>query len=258
MGERERPSGYDLIAPLYDETRGGLDRGRRQARILAPFLDKSQPALDIGVGTGVVGAGLNEMGFQIVGVDRSREMLSRALLRLGGSVVRGDATRLPFPAAAFQQAYSVWVLHHVGDIAAALREVARVLRPDGLCLVLPQGGTSVGKPDPAMQLIEEMRGRLMRPRGWAGNADDLRRLAPASGIRVSGVREVEPHSYAESPERLAWGIENRLFTYLMDVDDETWRSIVEPTIAALRALPDAQRPLKRWSRPPPMVILKRA
>lgn len=258
MGERERPRDYDLIAPRYDETRGGLDRGRRQARILAPFLDKNRPALDIGVGTGVVGAGLMEMGFQIVGVDRSREMLSRAQPRLGGWVVQGNATRLPFPAAVFEQAYSVWVLHHVGDIAAALREVARVLRPGGLYLVLPQGGGPVGKPDLALQLIEEMRRRLMRPRGWAGNVDDLRRLAPASGLRVSGVQELEPHSYEESPERLAWGVENRAFSYLTDIDEETWRGIVEPTIAAIRALPDAHRPVKRWSQAPPMVMLERA
>jgi ubiquinone/menaquinone biosynthesis C-methylase UbiE len=258
MGERERPRDYDLIAPLYDETRGGQDRGRHQARILARFLDKNRPALDIGVGTGVVGAGLKEVGFQVVGVDRSREMLSRALPRLGGWVVQGNATRLPFPAAVFQQAYSVWVLHYVGDIAAALREVARVLRPGGLYLVLPQGGEQVSKPDPALQLIEQMRRRLMRPRGWAGNADDLRRLAPPSGLRVSGVQKVEPHSYEESPERLAWGIENRAYTYLADVGDETWHGIVEPTIAAIRALPDAHRPVKRWSQAPPMVILERA
>ncbi len=257
MSEPKRSSKFDLIAEHYDATRGGIERGRRQAALLAPFLRRDRPVLDIGAGTGVVALGLTELGYQVIGVDLSRGMLCRALDRLDGRAVAGDALALPFVSASFDQAYSVWVLHHVGDMAGALREVARVLRPHGRYGVLPQGARPVGERDPALQLVEQMRRRLMRERPWAGNADDLPELAPQAGLRMVEVRDLEPHSYEESPESQARALENRAYSYLVDVDDETWKREVEPTIAAIRALPNPEQPVKRWAVPPPMVILER-
>lgn len=46
-----------------------------------------------------------------------------------------DVTALGFPAASFDAVLSLDVLEHVPDYRAALREFARVLRPDGLCVL---------------------------------------------------------------------------------------------------------------------------
>lgn len=54
--------------------------------------------------------------------------------------VEGDALRLPLPDASFDAGLSTQVLEHVTDPLAALRELARVLRP-GATLVLTCPGT---------------------------------------------------------------------------------------------------------------------
>lgn len=259
MSEGKRPSDFDPVADRYDEIRGGLARGHRLARELDPFLRRDGPVLDIGTGTGVVALGLAELGYRVVGLDLSRGMLRHALPRLGGLVVQGDARSLPFADASFDQAYSVWVLHHVGDIAAALRGIARLLRPGGRYLVVPAGSEPVGEPDPALELWSALRRRLRGPESdhWVGTADDLPRLAPAADLRVAAVHPLEPHSYEESPEGLARAIEERAYVCLTDVADAAWKREVEPTVAAIRALPDASRPVKRWVRPFPMVVLER-
>ncbi len=48
---------------------------------------------------------------------------------------RGDARRLPYPDASFDGAYLVAVLGEIPDQDAALRELARVLKPGGRLVV---------------------------------------------------------------------------------------------------------------------------
>ena len=50
---------------------------------------------------------------------------------LEGTVIEGDAERLPFEDASFDRVSSNGVLHHTPDMSAALREIRRVLRPGG-------------------------------------------------------------------------------------------------------------------------------
>ena len=47
------------------------------------------------------------------------------------ATTRGDATRLPFPDAAFDRVVAAEVLEHIDDDMGAIRELARVLRPGG-------------------------------------------------------------------------------------------------------------------------------
>jgi len=50
-----------------------------------------------------------------------------------------DAERLPFPDARFDTVVSTWTLCSIPDPVAALREIRRVLRPDGAFLFLEHG-----------------------------------------------------------------------------------------------------------------------
>jgi demethylmenaquinone methyltransferase/2-methoxy-6-polyprenyl-1,4-benzoquinol methylase len=103
--------------------------------------------LDLCCGTGAVTRTLAErapQGALIVGVDFSRGMLDRALIaarEAGGSSIRwvqADATALPFSAGTFDAVTCAYALYELKGAArgAMLREVARVLAPDGRFLAM--------------------------------------------------------------------------------------------------------------------------
>jgi 2-polyprenyl-3-methyl-5-hydroxy-6-metoxy-1,4-benzoquinol methylase len=110
---------------------------------LQTILDRCLPddgrglrALDVGCGTGHHLAGLRRRGFEVAGVDGSPEMVARA--RAGNPSVRtecADVEALPFPSGQFDVVLCIEVLRYLRDPAGCLREIARVLRPGGVCLV---------------------------------------------------------------------------------------------------------------------------
>src|SRR4029077_6348510 len=98
--------------------------------------------LDLGTGTGrmleLLGPGL-ERG---LGIDLSLDMLALARARLDRaglrhcSVRHGDIYDLALPRDSFDVVIVHQVLHYLDDGARALREAARVLRPQGRLLVV--------------------------------------------------------------------------------------------------------------------------
>jgi SAM-dependent methyltransferase len=106
---------------------GALARLPRAGR--APLI------LDAGCGTGNNLLHLARFG-RPVGVDLSEDALRFCRSR-GVTVARAELLALPFPADRFDCVTSLDVIYHrwVEDDAAAVREMARVLRPGGLLLV---------------------------------------------------------------------------------------------------------------------------
>ncbi|HSC49555.1 MAG TPA: class I SAM-dependent methyltransferase [Gaiellaceae bacterium] len=86
--------------------------------------------LDVGCGGGAHAAELAAHGWSVTGIDVSAGQLELARAR-GVDVVEADAEALPFEDASFDAAVSMFTHTDMGDFAAALREVTRVLRPGG-------------------------------------------------------------------------------------------------------------------------------
>jgi SAM-dependent methyltransferase len=120
------------------------DRYRRESHLesVAGFGDHAgQTIAEIGCGVGTDGSRFLEGGARYLGVDQSSVAVRTAratfdMLGLGGLVVQGDATALPLRSGAVDFVYSNGVLHHIPDTDAAVREIHRVLRPGGQCLVM--------------------------------------------------------------------------------------------------------------------------
>lgn len=85
-------------------------------------------ALDLGGGPGGLRAGLTARGYTYVNLDLRRRAP-------GEPSVVGSAESLPFADASFALVVSKDTLEHFLDPWAAVREVHRVLRPDGLFVV---------------------------------------------------------------------------------------------------------------------------
>ena len=87
--------------------------------------------LELGCGAGDLSVELLRCGARLTAIDISPGMVELARSRAGGaSFVVAPAEETGLPAASFDLVAGKWVLHHV-DVAAAAREVQRLLRPGG-------------------------------------------------------------------------------------------------------------------------------
>lgn len=101
-------------------------------------LDARSAILEVGCGTGNYVTAMQEIsGCAAWGIDPSADMLAHARQRVTPvQFGEGRAEALSFGDAQFHLVYSVDVIHHVQDRAAAYREAMRVLRPGGwVCTV---------------------------------------------------------------------------------------------------------------------------
>lgn len=122
----------------------------RERLLLDLFLSGSPgpKVLNAGAGQGSFSARLAERGFEVTSVDASAAAVAVLEQRVAGDVAQADVTDLPFADEAFDAAVLGEVLEHVPDDSAALREVARVVRPHGLlALSVPADPTRFGPSD---------------------------------------------------------------------------------------------------------------
>jgi 2-polyprenyl-3-methyl-5-hydroxy-6-metoxy-1,4-benzoquinol methylase len=104
--------------------------------------------LDVGCGFGRHAYGAARLGANVVAADFAEAELKEVRNTFGAmaaagevaeasltGTVQADGTRLPFDSAAFDRVIAAEVLEHIPDDAAALAELARVLRPGGTIAV---------------------------------------------------------------------------------------------------------------------------
>lgn len=144
---------YDLAADRYDGIKQ-FDSDTESAFVTWPLRRrlKGFPAplvLDVATGTGRLPFFLlqePEFNGRVVGLDASAGMLARARDKLApfgdrAALVQQSALDLPFDDAAFAAVTCLEALEFLPDDAAALREMARVLRPGGVLLVSRRQGS---------------------------------------------------------------------------------------------------------------------
>lgn len=95
---------------------------------------KPKHILDVGCGTGGTLDRLKHIG-QPVGVDLEPIALELSRERGHTHLLLASATSLPFADGSFDAVVALDVLEHIPDDAAAAREIARILAPDGTLVV---------------------------------------------------------------------------------------------------------------------------
>jgi ubiquinone/menaquinone biosynthesis C-methylase UbiE len=130
-----RARSYDDVADAYERVNAPLffDVPAR-ALVEIVGLEPGERVLDAGTGTGAVArAALAVAGSpdSIVAIDPSTAMLMAARRARIQLVVAGAMPDLPFSDSSFDVVLSAFVMTHVDDPDAAIRDVLRVLRPGG-------------------------------------------------------------------------------------------------------------------------------
>jgi ubiquinone/menaquinone biosynthesis C-methylase UbiE len=157
---RKNPSACPYSQRFWVEApHPGITR-KRLLEILAP--QPGQRVLEVGPGTGYYSLDVAERldGGTLEVFDIQQEMLDHVVRTAGergaSNIVPrlGDARSLPYEDSSFDAAFLVTVLGEIPDQEAALRELARVLRPGGRLVV----GELFG--DPHMVTLGKLRKRV--------------------------------------------------------------------------------------------------
>lgn len=202
-GAGAREVGWE-IAPEGGDTATPLNLGKRLALLgaLLPHLAGLR-LLDAGCGGGDYVRALAERGVDALGLECTDEKLAAARglpPTLADRVLRGDIQRTGFEPGRFDAVLLNEVLEHVPDDAAALREMHRVLRPEGSLVVFSpnrlhpfethgvfarRSGRRISHATPFVPWVPLPLGRRVF-RYWARNywPGELRGLVRGSGFRI--------------------------------------------------------------------------
>ena len=134
---------FSANAAQWDRIRSfHVDECDVEQALLGAFPAHAEDLLDIGTGTGRMLQLFADRVDRGVGIDTSRDMLSvaRAKLEADGNrhchVRYGDMYRLPMEDASYDVAVIHQVMHYADRPEALISEVARVLRPDSVLLIV--------------------------------------------------------------------------------------------------------------------------
>lgn len=177
---------FDRVAPRYDLLNRllsmGIDKWWRKQTVASMKIAPGERVLDLCTGT--CDLVLDTMKYKpshVMGLDLSREMLIRGDGKVSGLPVflmQADAAHLPFDDGSFDRACVGFGIRNVEQMDAALKEVARVLRPGGRFAVLE----FTIPPNPVLRYIYAVYFRYILPKvgGWISGDPEAYLYLPES------------------------------------------------------------------------------
>jgi len=180
---------YDLITIVLSY---GRDRSWKRRLVRMATIRERPSVLDLATGTGDIAYLLHDTGARVVGLDVTFRMieLARGKRPAGArpAFFVGDMASLPFPARSFDVVTTGYGLRNVPDLAVALDEIARVLKPGGQLLSLDFDRPSNPVVRAAYLAYLRVVGGVL---GWILHRDaDTYRYIPASIETYPGARGV--------------------------------------------------------------------
>jgi SAM-dependent methyltransferase len=164
--------------------------------------------LELGCGEGRVARDLADRGHDVTGVDSSPTLLEAARLAdPSGEYVVADAADLPFSDTTFDLVVSYNSLMDIEDMPGAVREAARVLKPDGrfcICITHPLGDAGRferREADAPFRITGSYFGRrrfgetferggmTMTFHGWCYPLEDYALAFEGAGLAIEALRE---------------------------------------------------------------------
>ena len=212
--ERVRPSAMsfdaDAVRHAYERIVDGyagrfgddLERSPLDRAVLDDAVDMLPPSalvLDLGCGPGQVASYVIARGCQAVGIDLTHRMLDVA--RQGDpdlALINGDLLRLPVRDGGADGAVAWFSLHNLPRLllGGALAEVRRVLRPDGVFVMVTHAG------DGEESVAHDWQGRTEQVLIAYYDSGQLRSELGSHRLRVVDVRSRPPMEHEHAATKL--------------------------------------------------------
>ena len=234
---------FDSISEIYDSTRRAATEAELKA--VSSELSECRTILDIGVGTGRFAKPLSDLGFEIVGIDISRKMMSKARQKGIENLILADAHNIPFKDRSFDASIIIHVLHLIPDWLNVAREMGRVTKNKVAALLRNRqrewnnatnvsGNSSATSPVfPELwtryaQLREEMGYPIRRNRRMWHNEEEIRsKLPPMKLVKVSD--EVVVMNISDLITRF----QQRIYPMLQDIPIDVHNKIIQKLLSSI-------------------------
>ena len=128
---------WDLYAPIYSRAMRAEERSYAYLYRRIPKLVRAKEVLELTTGPGVLAKRIAPVTKRMLATDYSEGMIAEAKKGACPNNLRfevADAMDLPYADASFDAVIIVNALHLLPEPERALREIARVLRPDGILI----------------------------------------------------------------------------------------------------------------------------
>ena len=207
-----------------------LETGVRGGRPVANAADamRRMRAVDVACGPGTFTLAFAPHVAQMTGLDITAAILRAraAAEREGLSQIEwllGNAEKLPWEAASFDLVTTAYSLHHIGDAARAVSEMARVLRPGGwlalvdICVPDAAEGARNGAAESVREFDADVNNAIEIARDASHvrtfRPAELRALAERAGLRVKrGEPGARPRSFDDWMQIAGWKRSDAAYT----------------------------------------------
>ncbi len=180
-------------------------------------------ALEVGCGEGRISRELKRCGYRVTAVDAVPELLDAAAAADSAhAYVHAAAADLPYADGSFDLVVAYNMLMDVDDVPSAVKEMRRVLRPNGQLVVsivhpfadhgrfasddadspLMVKGTYYGRQ--RFEETVERDGLRMRFAGWMQPLEAYAAALEAAGLAITSLREPTPNGNSGPPNMERW------------------------------------------------------
>lgn len=233
---------FDRASHFYDATRTIPAEALEQIVDSIVQVTKATPDtqfLEPGIGTGRIALPFLQRGYRYTGVDISENMMTELRRKIEASdyrltLIQGDVTALPLPDRSFDVAIAVHLLHLVSDWQAALAEIRRVLKPDGM-FIYTHGRTRPADPqeagvNPGWYAFEQQWRSILRDCNfqvqYGANEIDVVNVLEQQGATIERITPAQ-WQVKQTVKNLLESYQNRIYSPCWQVPDDVFENAID-------------------------------
>ena len=194
LKQRQRDSQHFFAgtAGRWDKLRRELYGDHFTTEAMMALIPSNYTVADLGCGTGHLAAELAPRVAQVIAIDNSPQMLKAARRRTSDlpniELRQGDLESLPIDSGTCDAALLILVLTYAPDPAPVIREMSRILKPNGKAVIV----------DLLPHARDDFR-RQMEQQHLGFAPDEMKQMLTAAGLHTPAIRPLAPEPDTKGP-----------------------------------------------------------